>query len=230
MATSYTDMRDRIPVRKGTISFMDQDESLTIQFMYNPAEVVRNHGFAHGKVAVPGRSHPMYGGGAGNEQSFSFTLQLDADRGNYEHRLRRNPEGGDFQAFDSLMIYDAVRGFLDPTQLENLRPIMDQFHQLVLPDGRSGQPYGAYGVPARIFIDLGSVIRGEIGIDDVQEGIFHYGPQQNILKATLQIKGHIRRHTNVTNSILVEDTFQYITESDRARTEQLARVPRGTYD
>lgn len=223
-ANTYMDLHNRIPAKRGTISFMHQDASLSVVFMYNPGEVVRSHGFSHGKEAIPGRSHPMYGGGAGDEESFNFTLQLDADRGNYELRMQRNPRANDFTVFDELMQVDGLLGGPQPEQLENLRPLLNQFFQLVSPDGLQGQPEGAYGVPARIFIDLGAVLKGEIGVDNLQEGIFHYGPSHNVLKATLQMKGHVIEHSNVSNTVLMERTIEYVTESDRVRTEQLNRV------
>ena len=221
----YIEAHDRFRVTKGTISFIDSDASVTVTFMYNPAEVVRRHGWSHGRAPIPGRSHPMYGGGAGDEETFTFTLQLDADRGNYERRLRRNPNGSEFEVFDALVQQDAGRGGPALSQLENLRPLLDQFGQLVKPEGLPGQPEGGYNVPSRVFLDLGSVIQGEVGIDNVEEGIFHYGPQLNVMKANLTLQGHIVEHSNVTDLILIERSDELVFEPERVRTGRQNRIP-----
>lgn len=220
----YIEMHDRFQVTKGTISFIGKDESLNVTFMYNPAEVVKRHGWAHGMEPIPGRSHPAYGGGAGDEETFSFTMQLDADRGNFEQRLSRNPNGNDFQVFDALVQQDAVNGGPRLDQLENLRPLLDKFGQLVKPEGYQGQPEGGYGVPARIFLELGSVLRGEVGIDNVEEGIFYYGPLLNVMKANLTIQGHIIEHSNVTNTVLLERSAQYVFDPQRVSATRQNRT------
>jgi len=168
----------------------------------------------------------MYGGGAGDEESFSFTLQLDADRGNYERRVRNNPNGNDFSVFDALVQIDGVNGGPSREQLEDLRPLMDQFHQLVLPQGVPSQPEGGYGVPARIFLDLGSIIQAEIGVDNVQEGMFHFGVSQlNVLKANLTIRAHVIEHSNVTNLMLIERNPPREDDPQLAAGARQSRVP-----
>ena len=221
----YIELQDRFRVVKGSISFIGQDTSLSVMFMYNPAEVVRRHGWGHGSEAVPGRSHPAYGGGAGTEESFDFTLQLDADRGNYDRRRSRNPSGNEFEVFDALVQRDAANNGPRLSQLENLRPLPDQFFQLVKPEGDPSQPEGQYNVPARIFLELGSVLRGEVGIDSLEEGIFHYGPQHNVLKANLHVRGHVIETSNVTNTILIERTAELSVDPQPSRGSRRNRIP-----
>lgn len=221
---SFIHLHDRARPRKGSISFVGMDSSLSVVFMYNPAEVVRRHGWNHGSASVPGRSHPAYGGGSGDEETVSFTLQLDADRGNFERRMRRNPNANDFEFFDSLTQQDALNGGPQLSQLENLRPVMDEFHQLVLPEGVLSQPEGGYGVPARVFLDLGSVIQAEVEFDSIEEGIFHYGLQHNVLKANLSVTAHVIEQSNLTNVALIERSAHLAFEPDRVRDAQLSRV------
>lgn len=224
----YIELHDRFNPDKGVISFIGEDENLAVTFMYNPAEFTRRHGFAHGRQAIPGRSHPMYGGGAGDEESISFTLQMDADRGNYDRRKSQNPNGNDFEVFDALVQQDG-RNFHtegpDISQLENLRPLIDSFFQFVKPEGFSNQPGGEYGVPSRIFLDLGSVFQGEIGIDNIEEGIFHTGVKLNVMKANLRIQAHVIEQSNVTDVRQMERAEKFNFRPERVRDERKNRVP-----
>lgn len=221
----FTEAHDRFRPTMGSISFIGKDGSLNVKFMYNPAEVVRRHGFGHGRAAIPGRSHPMYGGGAGDEETFSFSLQMDADRGNFERRKRTHPNGSDFEVFDALVQQDAANGGPQLSQLENLRPLLNEFFQLVKPEGLTNQPDGGYNVPARIFLDLGSIIQAEVGIDNLEEGTFSYGVRLNVMKANLRVQGHVIEHSNVTNTILVARNSQLTSDPTRVRDEQQNRVP-----
>lgn len=225
----FIELHDRVKAVKGTVSFIGEDENMTVEFMYNPAEFRRSHGFSHGSQAIPGRSHPMYGGGAGDAEEFSFTLQLDADRGNYEKRLSRNPNGNDFEVFDAMVLQDAGRNFPeggpDISQVENLRPLIESMFQFVRPEGFSNQPGGEYGVPARIFLNLGSVFRGEVGFDNMEENIFHMGALLNVMKANLQVRGHVIEHSNVTDTLTMERAAVFDFEPERVRDERKNRVP-----
>ena len=224
----YIELHDRFNPDKGKITFIGEDENLAVTFMYNPAEWTRQHGFSHGQQAIPGRSHPMYGGGAGDEESFSFMLQMDADRGNYERRKGENPNGNDFEVFDAMVQQDGRNFYTegpDISQLENLRPLIDSFFQFVHPEGFSNQPGGEYGVPARIYLDLGSVFQGEIGIDNMEEGIFHTGVKLNVMKANLRINGHVIEHSNVTDSLVMERAAKFDFRPKGVREQRQNRVP-----
>ncbi len=221
----YIELHDRFNPNKGEISFIGQDENLSVTFMYNPGEFTRRAGFAHGKQSMAGRSHPMYGGGAGDEESISFTLQMDADRGNYERRKSENPNGNDFQVFDALVQQDSRNLGADLSQLENLRPLIDSFFQFLRPEGFSNQPGGEYGVPARIYLDLGSVFQGEIGMDNIEEGIFSMGVQLNVMKANLRIQAHVIEQSNVTDAIQMERAEKFNFRPASLREGRENRVP-----
>lgn len=224
----YIELHDRFNPDKGVISFIGQDENLAVTFMYNPGEFTRRGGFAHGSQRIPGRSHPMYGGGAGDEESISFTLQMDADRGNYEKRKSQYPNGNDFEVFDALVQQDGRNFYTegpDISQLENLRPLIDSFFQFIRTEGFSNQPGGEYGVPARIFLDLGSVFQGEIGIDNMEEGIFSMGVKLNVMKANLRIQAHVVENSNVTDSLQMERAAKFDFRPERVREGRENRVP-----
>lgn len=187
-------------VVKGYINFIENAASTRVPFMFNPSQVRRSHGWDHGSDAIPGRSHPAYSGGAGTEETLSFTLVLDADRGFLERRRRGNSALSDVESFI------ARANNTDPTpksSVEDLRPLLDKFMQFTMPGEPKGSIAGSYGVPRRILISLGSVISAEIGIDSIDETITKYGSGLNVLKAALGIDAHIIEHTNVTDRTMV---------------------------
>lgn len=191
-----------LPPELGYINFIEQSESTKVPFMFNPAEVPTRHGWSHGEQPVPGRSHPHYSGGAGKAETFSIQLQLDADRGFLQRRRRNYPTGASVEAF----LQRAASPQSVPTSLfEDLRPLIDKFHQFSLPGELPGHPQGSYGVPRRIMMNIGSVFPdAEIGIDDIEMTVIKAGPRNNILKATIGLNGHIVERTNVTNRMLVQ--------------------------
>jgi hypothetical protein len=189
-------------VVKGYINFIENAISTRVPFMFNPAQVRRSHGWDHNAEPVPGRSHPMYSGGAGTEESFSMTLVLDADRGTLERRRSNNSILGNVEDFIARV---NTPDPLPLSSVEDLRPLLDKFMQFTMPGEQKGSISGSYGVPRRALISLGSVLGGtrEIGIDDVAETITKYGSQLNVLKATLSIDAHVVERLNVTNRTLV---------------------------
>lgn len=187
---------------KGYINFFDEAEVTKVPFQFNPLEVSIRHGWKWGKQSIPGRSHPHYSGGSGDEETFSFTLVLDADRGTLERRRRNNPNLGDVESY--LRFYNTP-GAPSAAEVEDLRPLLDKFHQFVLPGEPKGAIPGSYNVPRRAIINLGPVLTGEVGFDSIEQTITKYGPfRHNILRATLGISGHIIARSNVTNRTIVQ--------------------------
>jgi len=186
---------------RGYINFIEEAQSTQATFQYNPTEVRRSHGWDWGKQPVPRRSHPHYSGGAGTEEKFSFVLQLDADRGTLDTRRKNNVLLNDVDAFLASVQNppaDIRERVLD------LRPLLDLFMQHTLPGEKNGDPAGLYGVPRRILLNLGSVLRAEVALDNVEETITKYGSTHNVLRANLAIDGHVVVPGNVTNRMLVE--------------------------
>lgn len=191
-----------LPPQRGYINFIEQSESTKVPFMFNPATVSVSHGWSHGEQPVPGRSHPHYSGGAGKAHSFSITLQLDADRGFLQRRRREYPTGASVEAFLQRV---ASPQSVPPSLFEDLRPLIDKFHQFSLPGELPGHPQGAYGVPRRAIMSIGSVFpEAEVGFDNFNATITKAGPRNNVLRASIDLEGHIIEPTNVTNRSLVQ--------------------------
>ncbi len=182
-------LRGSILVLKGT-RFLP-----SIEFMYNPEEVNRQIGWAHGSEAVAGRSTPAYGGGSGTPNNFSFTLQMDADRGLLEQR-RQNAlvENSDVERW--LGGPGAVTN--DINNREDLRPYIDALKSLLLPQSSNGSGGFMRGAPRRIYLNLGSAISGEVQFDFIDERLFRFGSTMSVLKAELGIFGHMIEESNVT--------------------------------
>jgi hypothetical protein len=160
--------------------------------MFNPERISRSRGWDHGSAQVAGRSTPVYGGGAGSDDTFTFTIPLDADRGFYGKRAARlTSDPQDVQAWFSVPS--------DINAREDLRPYIDRFKQFILPEERAANSTGRSGVPQRVFVDLGSALAGEIGIDRIDEELFRFSNTMRIMKADLTISGHIIEESNVTN-------------------------------
>lgn len=67
------------PLKKGRIVLPSTRAQK--QFMFNPSELERSHSWDWARQKIPGNSHPVYNGGSGSDESISFTLILDGDRG-----------------------------------------------------------------------------------------------------------------------------------------------------
>ncbi len=186
-----------------------------LSMMFNPASISRSRGWNHGSAQVPGRSTPVYGGGAGSDDTFTFTLPLDADRGFFNQRAARqvvNPQ--DVQSWFTTTS--------DINDREDLRPHIDQFKQFVLPADKVSGTTGRSGVPQRVFIDLGSALAGEVGIDRIDEELFRFSNTMRIMKADLVISGHMIEESNVTN-------VQFLRKYTGRQTDLPDVVQDGTY-
>lgn len=187
------DIHNRLEKRGSVIVLRGNKLVPVVQFMFNPQEVTRDRGWIHGEAPVPGRSSPFYGGGYGSPETFSFTLQLDADRGFLEARRRNqivSPE--DVDQWMSLTS--------DINQREDLRFYIDSLKSFIFPESKPAQGTSRLSVPQRIWIDLGSALSGEVQFDSIEERSFRYSATMTVLKADLTINGHMIEDTNVTNS------------------------------
>lgn len=179
--------------------YIQHSRSMTeaVQFMFNPAAVTRGHGWNHGSVSVPGRSHPHYGGGAGTNEPFSFLLQLDASRGYLSRRMGRNSEAATIEHF-----FGGPPSNVNET--EDLRPLIDHLMQFTYPEDSPGRGTNGYGVPQRVWISLGSALNGECQIDYMEEHSFFYSNSMKILKAELNVEAHMIFHQNIGNRLLLD--------------------------
>ena len=167
-----------------------------VQFMFNPATVTRGHGWNHGSNPIPGRSHPKYGGGAGTDEPFSFLLQLDASRGYFTRRMGRNSQANTIEHF-----FGGPPSNVNET--EDLRPLIDHLMQFTYPEDSAGRGTNRYGVPQRVWVSLGSALNGECQIDFMEEHSFFYSNSMKILKAELNVEGHMIFHQNISNRVLL---------------------------
>lgn len=185
-------IHSKLELRGSLLVLRGQRLRPVLEMMFNPARISRSRGWDHGSAQVAGRSTPVYGGGAGSDDTFTFTIPLDADRGFFNQRAGRmisNPS--DVQVWAST-----------PSNINNredLRPYIDQFKQFVLPAERASNATGRNGVPQRVFIDLGSGLAGEVGIDRIDEELFRFSNTMRVMKADLTISGHMVEESNVTN-------------------------------
>jgi hypothetical protein len=133
----------------------------------------------------------VYGGGHGSADTFQFILQLDADRGFLNERRQEGIASSEVSSWFSASS--------DVNLREDLRPFIDSFKRLVLPNARASQGATRSGVPQRVFLDLGSAISGEVQIDNIDERLFRFSNTMTVLKAELTISGHMLEESNVTN-------------------------------
>lgn len=179
--------------------FVQVSTGIIIPFMFNPTTVDRTHGFSHGSQPIPGRSHPVYGGGAGMEETISFTLRLEGDRGRSDRR----------RSLGTVGLTDIVG--LD------VMPEINQLRALKLPHDANLD--GAYGVPDRLLLNLGTFFSGQVKIDTITERILEWSPLLEVLRADLDISCHVESDLNETDWTFVSS------EVSNALTEQPEILP-----
>jgi len=123
---------------KGSLISYD-DETVRVDFMFNPTEIQDKKGATWGKTQVPHVSHPVYQFGGGTERIISFQLHLDGDRG--QMALNRN-------TLDVSQEVRTVRSFLYPASLESVE------------GAGSSSPYWVARPPSRVIFTYGTFWRG----------------------------------------------------------------------
>lgn len=82
------------------------------EFTYNPSQIKDGHGYDFPSMKIPGISNPLLQGGAGTDRDFSFSLDLDGERG---YKRRRSADGSTGPSFD---ISDELNWYLHLTYPE----------------------------------------------------------------------------------------------------------------
>jgi len=183
--------------------FVQVSTGIIVPFMFNPTTVARDHGWSWSEQAIPGRSHPFYQGGTGMAESISFTLFLDGDRGRSDRRR-------------SL----AEVGFQDVPI--DLSPEINQLRQLKLPHDVEFD--GAYGVPDRLLLNLGTWFSGQVQLDSVNDRVTEWTPKLEPLRAEVDIEAHVIVESNET------DWLFFSSEPSNALTERPEVLPRPESD
>lgn len=186
--------------------FVQTPTGIVVPFMFNPTEVAIDDGWEWGQTRMPLRSHPFYGGGAGAEESFNFTLFLDGDRGRSDIRRARQ------------LAAVATNTFVPAATPLDVMPEINQIRQFVRP--HDTEQDGSYGVPAKLLINLGTVLNAEVEIDSTRVIVTEFTPKLEALRATVEIQGHINSRFNSTDWAFTSNSASNIL------TEQPEIVPK----
>jgi hypothetical protein len=174
-----------------------------IPFMYNPTELPSSHGWSHGRQGVPGRSHPVYGGGEGTAETFTVVLFLDGDRGRSDARARA----------------DGSRAASGPPVPIDVMPEVNALRSLVKPHDPNMD--GAYGVPENVFVSMGTLLRAECSVHRVAPVITEMLPDLTALRATVTVDLEIVANSNQTTWLFLSS------EPSNALTDQPELFPEG---
>lgn len=167
--------------------FVGKLSKRTIRAMFNPSQVSIGHGFAHGSHAIPGRSHPIYGGGAGRPETIGMTLRLDGDRG----RVGTKPR------FHGASVSATERRPLD------IMPEIHELKSMVLP--HSPNRDDAYGTPEPWLVEWGTILNATVLVHSVDANITMMLPNGTALLADVTIAMEVVEFTNRTTWTYLKD-------------------------
>lgn len=165
--------------------FIGMRSRRVIPFMFNPDVISIDHGWSWGSHTPFGRSHPLYGGGVGEDEIISFTLYFDGDRGRSDSKLS-------FVAAES--------GHPNPYQDVPLdvMPEINRVRAMKLP---YDDEYGiAYNMPETFFLSIGKSLRAEVSIRSVGTKLTAFLPiDLAVLRGETTITCHIEHMANQTS-------------------------------
>lgn len=179
-------------VRKGR--FILRRSRRIIPFMFNPNSIKGRHGWDYGRSTPPGRSHPYYGGGQGAEETITFQLYLDGDRGR-----------SDFRSNDPDLVIENEPDF-------NIMPQVNELRSLTRPDDPDLD--GAYGIPDSIFCSMGTILRGEVRAISIDWEIINFTKEYDAKRAYVDCELVIIERDNNTNWLFLNaETSDALTEN-----------------
>lgn len=176
------------PAAYAKLRFVGLESGRGITAMFNPNQVSISHGYAHGRHVVPGRSHPLYGGGAGNAETIELTLYLDGDRGRSDGRQR----------FEGIDVFDQPNA----PKLDVMSEIR-VYQSMVLPHDAAKD--GSYGVPEEYLVQWGTILNAKVLVTNVGVNVTEMTPQGGALRATVTLSMEVVEYRNRTTWLFLND-------------------------
>lgn len=185
--------------------FVQRSTGIVTPFMFNPTQITGAHGWTRGSKPIPGRSHPHRSGGHGNEEQWNLSLYHDGDRGRVGTRPRFE---GDIP----------INPFIPNVGLD-VMPEVNVLRSFVLPnDPDLGE---AYGIPDTYFLTIGSAIRAEVEVDEVEWSLDYFTPKLEVVRAVADVRLTVVKLYNTTNWIFINE------QVSNALTEDPEVIPGG---